>query len=82
MTAYFQSSGEARRRRFRERRRDPLGEGHLCTWRQLVIKVAAEVVVVSVRRIVVRLPASWSHQGWYRRVCQRLRGSAVALPSG
>jgi hypothetical protein len=64
-------SGEGRRRRFRERRRrDPLGEGHPCTWRPLVIQVAA-VVVVSVRRIVVRLSASWPHQGWYRRVCQR-----------
>jgi hypothetical protein len=69
--------GEERRRRFRERRRrDPLGEGHPCTWRMLVIKVAAEVVV-SVRRIVVRLSSSWPHQGWYGRVCARVRERAV-----
>jgi Transposase DDE domain group 1 len=74
--------GEERRRRFRQRRqRDPLGEGHPCTWRMLVIKVAAEVVV-SVRRVVVRLSSSWPHLGWYRRVCQRLGGVAVVATSG
>jgi hypothetical protein len=70
-------AGEDRRRQFRQRRqRDPLGEGHPATWRMLVIKVAAEVVV-SVRRVVVRLSASWPHQDWYRRVCARLRERAV-----
>ena len=70
--------GEERRRRFRQRRqRDPLGEGQPCTWRMLVIKVAAEVVV-SVRRVVVRLSSSWPHLGWYRQVCQRLGGVAVS----
>jgi hypothetical protein len=69
-----------RRRQFRQRRqRDPLGEGQPCTWRMLVIKVAAEVVV-SVRRIVVRLSSSWPHLGWYRRVCERLRELAVVAP--
>jgi hypothetical protein len=62
----------ARRRQFRQRRqRDPLGEGHPCTWRSLLIKVAAEVVA-STRRVVVRLSASWPYLGWYRRVCERL----------
>ena len=65
-------TGEERQRQFRERRRrDPLGEGHPCTWRLLLIKVAAEVVV-SVRRVVIRLSQSWPHLGWYERVCQRL----------
>ena len=65
-------TGAARRQQFRaRRRRDPLGEGHPCTWRLLVIKVAAEVVV-SVRRVVVRLSSSWPHLGWYQRVCARL----------
>ena len=73
-------TGAERRRQFRQRRRrDPLGEGQPCTWRMLVIKVAAEVVV-SVRRVVVRLSSSWPHLGWYRRVCERLRGLAVAEP--
>ncbi len=72
-------AGEERVRHFRQRRqRDPLGEGHPCTWRSLLIKVAA-AVVVSCRRIVVRLSASWPHLGDYRRVCERLRAQ---LPPG
>jgi hypothetical protein len=67
------ASDAARRRQFRQRRqRDPLGEGHPCTWRSLLIKVAAEVVV-STRRVVVRLSSRWPHLGWYRRVCERVR---------
>jgi hypothetical protein len=70
-------TGAARQRHFRQRRqRDPLGEGHPCTWRTLLIKVAAEVIVRT-RRIVVRLSSSWPHLDWYRRVCERLR---VPLP--
>ena len=78
-------TGAARQRHFRLRRqRDPLGEGHPCTWRTLLIKVAAEVLVRT-RRIVVRLSSSWPHLDWYRRVCQRLCNPAptpVAAPSG
>jgi hypothetical protein len=75
--------GAERRRYFRQRRqRDPLGEGQPCTWRSLLIKVAAEVVV-STRRVVVRLSSSWPHLGWFRRVCERLRGPAsAAAPAG
>jgi hypothetical protein len=66
-------TGAERQRHFRLRRqRDPLGEGHPCTWRTLLIKVAAEVIVRT-RRIVVRLSSSWPHLEWYRRVCERLR---------
>jgi hypothetical protein len=78
-------TGAERQRHFRLRRqRDPLGEGHPCTWRTLLIKVAAEVVVRT-RRIVVRLSSSWPHLDWYRRVCERLRDplpAPVADPSG
>jgi hypothetical protein len=77
-------TGAPRQRHFRLRRqRDPLGEGHPCTWRTLLIKVAAEVVVRT-RRIVVQLSTSWPHLDWYRRVCERLRDSPatpVANPS-
>jgi hypothetical protein len=53
--------GTERQRHFRLRRqRDPLGEGYACTWRTLLIKVAAEVVVRT-RRIVVRLSSRWPH---------------------
>ena len=65
-------TGAERQRHFRLRRqRAPLGEGHPCTWRTLLIKVAAEVVVRT-RRIVIRLSSSWPHLDWYRRVCERL----------
>src|SRR5262245_2726121 len=77
--------GAARQRHFRlRRRRDPLGEGHPCTWRTLLIKVAAEVIVRT-RRIMVRLSSSWPHLDWYRRVCERLRvppPPPVPHPSG
>jgi hypothetical protein len=78
-------TGAERQRHFRLRRqRDPPGEGHPCTWRTLLIKVAAEVVVRT-RRIVVRLSSSWPHLGWCLRVCARLRAplpAAVPRPSG
>jgi hypothetical protein len=78
-------TGAARQRHFRLRRqRDPLGEGHPSTWRTLLIKVAAEVVVTT-RRIVVRLSSSWPHLDWYCRVCECLRAplpGAVPHPSG
>jgi hypothetical protein len=68
-------TGAARQRHFRLRH--PLGEGQPCTWRTLLIKVAAEVVVTA-RRIVVRLSSSWPHLDWYRRVCMS-RPVATAL---
>lgn len=62
-------AGAARRRYFTRRRQaDPLGEGQPCTWRSLLIKVAAEVIRSS-RRILVRLSASWPYLDWYRRLC-------------
>ncbi len=61
-----------RRRHFRWRRQqDPLGKGQPWTWRSLFIKVAAEVVVSS-RRIVVRLSSCWPHLELFRQVCERL----------
>jgi hypothetical protein len=73
--------GPARRRYFNRRRlADPLGEGQPCTWRSLLIKVAAEVIVSS-RRILVRLSASWPHLDWYRRLCVLLN-SVRPVPSG
>jgi hypothetical protein len=78
-------TGAERQRHFRLRRqRDPLGEGQPCTWRTLLIKVAAEVIVRT-RRVVVRLSSSWPHLDWYRRVCERLRAplpAPVPDPSG
>lgn len=66
-------TGAARQRWFRQRRqRDPLAAGQPCTWRSLLIKVAAEVVV-SRRRIVIRLSASWPHLHYFQRVLQTLQ---------
>ena len=65
-------TGTARRRYFSRRRQaDPLGEGQPCTWRSLLIKVAAEVIV-SRRRILVRLSATWPYLDWYRRLSDYL----------
>jgi hypothetical protein len=63
-----------RRRYFNRRReRDPLGEGHPCTWQTRLIKVAAQVFVRT-RRIVVRLSASWPYLEYYRRVSEHVLG--------
>jgi hypothetical protein len=67
---------EPERKRYQNarRRQDPLGEGQPATWRLLLIKVAASVVV-SCRRIVVRLSGSWPNQHFFEQVrqhvCQR-----------
>lgn len=59
------------RRTWQNRRRqsDPLGEGFACTWRLRLIKAAAEIVV-SARRVLVRLSASWPYAEEYRRISQ------------
>ena len=55
----------------RRRQDDALGEGFACTWRTQLIKVAAEVIV-SARRIVVRLSASWPYLHEYLRISQAI----------
>lgn len=73
-----------RRCYFRWRRvQDPLGEGQPCTWRTLLIKVAGEVIVSS-RRILIRLSASWPHLGFFRRLCEQFASlpPPLADPSG
>ncbi len=70
----------AERKRYQNarRRRDPLGEGQPATWRTLLIKVAASVVV-SCRRIVVRLSGSWPNQHYFEQIRQHVcRRPAVA----
>jgi hypothetical protein len=57
----------------RRRRRDPLGEGQPATWRLLLIKVAAEVVV-RCRRVIVRLSGSWPYLDYYHQVCRAIQG--------
>jgi Transposase DDE domain group 1 len=66
-----------RRKRYQNRRRerDPLGEGHPCTWRTRLIKVAAEVNV-RWRCVRVRLSASWPFLDFFQRVSE----AVTALP--
>ena len=79
--------GEQRRKHSRARRRkDPLGGGQPCTWRSLIVKVAAEVVV-STRRIVIRLSSSWPHLDYFKKLCQQIHRrpvspAAFSQPSG
>jgi hypothetical protein len=68
------ASPAARRRQHNaRRRRDPLGEGQPATWRLLLIKVAAEVIV-RCRRVVVRLSGSWPYLHYYRQVSRAIHG--------
>jgi hypothetical protein len=62
-----------KRRRYLNRRReaDPLGEGHACTWRMRLIKVAARIKVTA-RRVRVFLSGSWPFLRHYRDVGQAL----------
>ena len=72
--------GDERRRYHRYRRqRDPLGQGHITTWRMMFIKVACEVIQ-STRRILLRLPAHWPHRSWFRRVCAGINDLARRTP--
>ena len=71
-------AGVARRRHLQRRRnRDRLAEAQPCTWRTLLIKVAAEVLV-STRRILVRVSAHWPNLEYFQRVCQRLEATSVS----
>ena len=63
-------TGRSRRRDFNRRREvDPLGEGHACTWRMRVIKVAARIQVTA-RRIRVFLSESWPFLHHFRELSQ------------
>jgi Transposase DDE domain group 1 len=70
---------ERRRHYQRCRQRDPLAQAQPCTWRTLLIKVAAEIIV-STRRVVVRLSAHWPNLEYFQRVCQTL-ASIPSTPS-
>jgi hypothetical protein len=69
-------TGRARRSRFNRRRQaDPLGEGHACTWRMRLIKVAARIKVTA-RRVRIFLSGSWPYLNHFRDIGQALlRGS-------
>ena len=65
-------TGRARRRdQNRRREADPLGEGHACTWRMRLIKVAARIQVTA-RCVRVLLSGSWPFLDHFRDVGQAL----------
>lgn len=69
-------TGRARRRQFNRRREaDPLGDGHACTWRMRLIKVAVRIKVTA-RRPRVFLFGSWPFLDHFRDVGQALLGGA------
>jgi hypothetical protein len=71
------SSARRKRQAHNHRRRqDPLGEGHACTWRMLVIKVAARVIV-STRRVRIQISESWPYARYLQQVGRAL---AADLP--
>jgi hypothetical protein len=72
-------AGGDRRRYFNRRRdHDPLGEGHAQTWRMRLIKVAAEIVV-SARRVLVRLSGAWPFLHHYRAVSCGIHAATASL---
>jgi hypothetical protein len=69
-------TGRTRRGQFNRRRRaDPLGEGHACTWRTMLIKVAARIKITA-RRVRVFLSGSWPFLHFFRDVaCDLANGT-------
>jgi hypothetical protein len=65
------SGRERRQQHNRRRQADPLGEGHACTWRMLLIKVAARIEVRA-RHVKVLLSGSWPYLNHIRDVGQAL----------
>jgi Transposase DDE domain group 1 len=72
--------GGTDRKQYEARRRehDPLGEGHPCTWRSRLIKVAAQIVVTT-RCIRVKLSGCWPYLDFYRDVSQSIRALHPSL---
>ena len=74
-------TGSDRKRWFNRRREhDPLGEGHAETWRMRLIKVAAQIVVSS-RRVLVRLSGSWPFLNHYQAVSAAVNEACARLAS-
>lgn len=69
----FEARSADQKRRYHNRRRqqDALGEGHACTWRTHLIKVAARIVV-SIRRVRILISSSWPFANFLQRVSEAL----------
>ena len=64
----------------RRRKADPLGEGHACTWRTHIIKVAVRVIVSS-RRVRLLISQSWPFSHWLAKLGKALEDFCPPLPS-
>jgi hypothetical protein len=67
------AGGQRKEYQLLRRRHDPLGEGQPWTWRTLLIKVAARVIVAA-RQVLVLLSGSWPHLEHYRCVSEHVSG--------
>jgi transposase len=77
-----QARGQKRHHHNQRRQTDPLGEGHACTWRTMLFKVAA-TIVVSTRRVRVLLSGSWPYANFCQAVSQAVLGfTPPALHTG
>ena len=73
-------SPRQKRRYFNQRRlRDPLGEGHACTWQTRLIKVAARIRE-SARRVVVELSGCWPYLDHYAAVSDAVLAFSSPVP--
>jgi hypothetical protein len=70
---------ERRRYQNYRRRKDPLGQGQVETWRLMLIKVAGEVIQSS-RRILIRISSHWPYLPWFREVHRRLDELRGCIP--
>lgn len=72
---------DQKRQHFNRRRQaDPLGEGHACTWRTQLIKVAARIVVTA-RRVRVLVSSAWPFWDNLARVTHTVQGFLPATVS-
>lgn len=75
-------SQHAKRQQHNKRRReDPLGEGHASTWRMMLIKVAARVIVTT-RRVRILIPKHWPYAKYFEQVRQALNGLELRMGAG
>lgn len=70
---------ERRQHHNRRRQRDPLGEGHPCTWQTRLIKVAARITERA-RRVLVELSGNWPYLEHYRQVSEQVVAISLAAP--
>jgi hypothetical protein len=75
-------SQHAKRQQHNKRRReDPLGAGHICTWRMMLIKVAARVIVTT-RRVRILIPQHWPYAKYLEQVRQALNCLELKMGAG